>query len=219
MKKSISILVLLALVTAGAFAIDMSVGGGALLDLSLNNGLSGSFEGFNFKQEIRNTSFGGFVFFDATYAEIDVSFAYGLLKWSGENMGGPGGNTDIDGNLMQLGFSLLGKYPIDLGMITISPILGGSYNVVLSGKLTFGGVSVDLKDMEDIDNVVQDLSQFGVLGGVGVDFPLTSSLYLRGQALFQLRFPMKFFREMAEGPINATYGMGPRVKVGVGYKF
>jgi hypothetical protein len=110
MKKSISILALLAIIATGAFAqgfpFPMAAGGGLLFDWSGNNGI----ERTNRYAGFRNLSIGGFGFFDATYAELDVSFAYGSLTGVFD---APGNNETKDiGSVLQLGFSLLGKYPI-----------------------------------------------------------------------------------------------------------
>jgi hypothetical protein len=208
MKKSISILALLAIMATGAFAQGfpppMSAGGGLLFDWSFNNGVeaSGGYLG------IRNLSFGGFGFFDATYAELDVSFAYGMINFIIDE---PGFKYNGDGNLLQLGFSLLGKYPISLAALpfTLFPLLGVDYNLALSGKDPDGTMD---KPME--------YSQFGILAGAGLDFPLTSDLYLKGEVLFHLRFASKFMKEDAgSAGASTTFGMGPRIKISVGYRF
>jgi outer membrane protein W len=207
MKKSISILVLLALVTVGgAFAqgFGLSAGGGLLFDYSANNGIEAS----GFYTGTRTTSFGGFIFFDATYAELDVSFAYGsvtgVYDWPVLGSG-----TEDAGSVMQLGFTLLGKYPIDLGAVTLFPLVGVGYNAVLSWSDPDGNKA----------DKPGDMSQFGILAGVGIDKNLTDALYLRAEALFQLRLPSKAMSDAAVGGASATLGMGAVVKVGVGYRF
>ena len=219
MKKSISILILFVMVTAGAFAFNLSVGGGLLFDLSLNNGTK--VDGVN--NSIQNTSFGGFAFFDATYVEIDMSFAYGLLKYN-YSYDGMSRSGDY-GNIMQLNFGVLGKFPFNLGVITLFPLLGVNYNVALSGKYASGvlisdGLYYYDAGGESIENPMELMSQLGFLGGAGVDIFLSRSLYLRGEALFQLRLPAKEAREVANSNGGtATLGMGPRLKFGVGYQF
>jgi len=205
MKKRISILVLLAFVAAGAFAqrVGMSVGGGLLFDYSANNGVSAA----DYYAGIRNSSFGGFIFFDATYAEVDVSFARGNLT-SVYEKGNNSGTADM-GSAMQLGFSLLGKYPVRRGYFTFFPLLGVNYNVVLSGS------DPDGNKFDKPGN----LSQFGIQGGAGMDYNLTHALYLRGEALFQLRLASKTMNDAATGDTSTTLGMGPVVKVALGYRF
>jgi hypothetical protein len=88
MKKSISILVLLALVAGGAFALDMAVGGGLLFDYSGNNGIEymSAYEG------LRATSFEafgfllgaglGFSFTEAVFLRAEAMFNLRLAsKW------------------------------------------------------------------------------------------------------------------------------------------
>ena len=136
MKKGISILVLLAIVATGAFAQGFSVGVGGLFDMSVGNGLKAEAQGIKLTEDVNNMSFGGFVFFDATYAELDANFAYGLatLKMEQGNQ-----KEDADATALQLGFTLLGKYPIGLGGFAIFPLLGADYNLVLSFKNKDGG--------------------------------------------------------------------------------
>jgi len=211
MKKSISILALLAIIATGAFAQGfpppMSAGGGLLFDWSFNNGVETKISGKRAYTGINALSFGGFGFFDATYAEVDVSFAYGLLTLASDADGSKD-SKDL-GSALQLGFTLLGKYPIGLGGFTLFPLLGADYNLVLSVKNKDG--SSESKPGE--------YSQFGLLAGAGLDFPLTSALYLRGEALFHLRFASKLMTDIASSGDSTTLGMGPRIKIGVGYKF
>jgi len=202
-KKVVLALLIAALVAGGAFADGLSAGGGLLFDFSGNNGV----EADGVYRGIRNTSFGAYGFFDATYVEADISFARGSITMVAEG-GGASASADF-GSAMQLGLSLLGKYPIELGSVLFFPLFGINYNMVLSFK------DVDGNSYDDAG----DLSQFGILGGVGADFGLSDSLYLRAEGLFQLRFASKFQKDMAEGGASTTLGMGPRIKVGIGYKF
>jgi len=170
-KRVVLALVLVALVAGGAFAIDMSAGGGGLFDLS---SASGS----------KIMAFGAYGFYDITYCEIDINFTYGLAD----------GNMKI----MSLGFGVLGKYPIALGSVTLFPLVGGDYNRVLSAKVegfSFPGAG--------------SMSQIGILGGLGADFGLSKSMFLRTEGLFHFRLPP------SGGDVNS---MGPRIKVGLGFK-
>jgi len=217
MKKSISVLALLAIMATGAFAqgFSLSAGVGGLFDYSLNNGVQTHVEGSKVYAGYNNLSFGGFGFFDATYAELDVSFAYGKLNYVAK--GGGLSDEGMLGNMLQLGFSLLGKYPMGLGGITLSPLLGVNYNLVLSGKNPEDGSRME----KAMDN-----SQLGFLAGVGLDFNFSRFIFLRTEAMFSLRLPSKEMKD-AKNELNAgtgvswknTFGMGPRFKIGVGFKF
>jgi hypothetical protein len=219
MKKSISILALLAFMATGAFAqgFSLSAGVGGLFDYSLNNGIQTHISGSKIYAGYNNLSFGGFGFFDATYAELDVSFAYGKLNYVVKG----GGSLDegMAGNMLQLGFSLLGKYPMGLGGITLSPLLGANYNIVLSGKNPEDGSRLEK---------AMNWSQLGFLAGVGLDFNFSRFVFLRTETMFSLRLPSKEMKnqknEAGSGPdalsgVKTTFGMGPRFKIGVGFKF
>jgi hypothetical protein len=239
-KKIILALFLTVFVVMGAFAeFGMSVGGGVFSDLSFNNGskmettypssypdplknrtdtVSGGF---------RNMSFGAFGFFDITYAEIGGYFAYGLTTYVSETKEGTKdpvktGPTDT-GGVLQFGFSFLGKYPVDMGSVTIFPLVGFDYNIVLSADTKLRGIY----------NAI-DLSQLGFLAGIGSDVKLGGPLFIRLEGLLHLRLPTKVAKaqkEAADLIYNATpnpkpsiktsntMGFGPQVKVAIGYKF
>jgi len=229
-KKALMGVVLLAIVATGVFAqgFSMAAGGGALFDWSaIGNGLDFQYPGYGgFKADVQNLSFGGYGFIDATYAELDVSFAYGKLKLIDNDKWGVGVDAwnrvraqygDLfEGSELQLGFTLLGKYPIGLGGFTFFPLLGADYNMILSGWDKNGNAGYSNKDM----------NQFGLLAGAGLDFPFSSALFLRVEAMFHLRFPVKIFNDMVKlyngtGEVNAKapFGIGPRIQIGVGYRY
>ena len=225
MKKGIVILVLLMFAATGVFAqaFSMSAGGGGLFDWSFSNGAEAKIGSDKYYTGWRDMGFGAFLFFDATYVEVELSFAYALLTSVMINPSDT--NTEKGGNMMKAGASILGKYPFDFGFITVFPLLGVSYHAVIIAKDQDGD---KINDYSMLDNI-KNLSQFGLLGGVGFDIDLTRSLFLRAEALYQLRLPSKFMSDAGEvyneiaklsgGTGYATLGMGPRVKVGVGYRF
>jgi opacity protein-like surface antigen len=221
MKKIIAVLVIFVCVgTALSAQISFSAGGGALLDMSFGNGMKYKKDKISMTGGIRNISFGGYGFFDVTYAEIDVSFAYGsLTETYKENLDGKkDSENDPGGSVMQLGITLLGKYPISMGSITVFPLAGIGYNIVLSRSDEKG----DKEKWPDDHSAMKDLSQFAILAGGGLDFDITSNLYLRGSALLQLRFPNKEARDGIKdlgSDWKTTLGFGPVIKVGVGFRF
>jgi len=219
MKKGIFFLALLVFVTLGAFAElpPMSAGGGLLFDMSFRNGYEDPFRDWEgtFTQTVKNTSFGGFGFFDATFVEANISFAYGFLTYVEKLKGSKNEEdyreTEEIGTVMQLGLGIMVKYPFDMGTITVFPLFGINYNFILSGKDTDGN---DISD-------VKDFSQFGVLGGLGLDFNLTNNLFLRGSALLHVRIPSKSSRDQADEIRGGRpiLGFGPLVRLAVGYRF
>ena len=189
MKKSISLLVLLAIAATGVFAqesspMKFSFGGGVYFDVGapMWENSEGAVIGF-----------GGFGFFDLTYAEVDVGVGYYRLT-----------DAEIYGADLKLG--LLLKYPIDLGSFTIFPAAGVKFTIPLSQS--YDGNSIPW--FETKDHV-----HFGLQAGVGFDIPLGRSLFLRPTALFDVNFLAP-----GEDPFDDTlYTIGPTVKVGLGYKF
>jgi opacity protein-like surface antigen len=218
-KKLVLALLLMTVFICGAFAqVNFSAGGGGLFDYSGRNGIKNEdgYSGF------RNMSFGGFIFFDVTYAELDVNFAYGSLSYVTKDYeSGEKTNSDnTSGTALQLGFSLLGKYPINLGSITIFPLVGVDYNIVFSAK-----TKVDKEETKDPNPGYSN--QFGFLAGIGGDFNITKSVFIRAEGLFHIRLPSKGMKDGADllniftgtDEYKATWGMGPRLKLGVGFRF
>jgi len=200
MKKCISIFVLLALVSAGAFAL--SIGGGLHLDHSGNNGVKDGSEYWG----LRIFSVGAYGFLDFNFAELSVSFASGSLTGVYED--GSYSDSSDAGKATQLCFSFLLKFPIDMGQLVFFPLFGINYNWVLSLENEYGIKA---------DDTGEEYGQIGILAGLGFDYYLTDLLYLRVQGMFQLRFPAKFARDAAWGSAEATMGMGPVIRVGIGY--
>jgi len=221
MKKLGLVLVLVAFVASGVFAqFAMSFGAGGILDMSLGNGYE-----YNITEKTTvafdNTSFGGFVFFDITYAEIELDYLYGTI---GNTVNGKDQGKTFSGVFNQLGIGIMGKYPIDLGIMTLFPMIGINYNMVSSyeidGKEYSKVTGADLKSY----TISEYFSQLGILAGVGADFTLTDQLFLRAEVQFHLRLPSKrqeIFTDVAkkfDDNAVSTLGAGPRIKIGVGYK-
>jgi hypothetical protein len=173
-----------------------SVGGGAFFDWNLNNGVSVS--GFNIEYDL--LSIGAYGFLDTKSFELSIGPSYGMV--------GFGGSYGL--NLFQLDINFLWKFPLDLPIdkFSIFPMLGISYNQPL---FEFSG------DYEKLG--ILDFGQLGLLVGVGLDYNLTSALYLRGEGLFHFRFPLWGAMDFITEPgVKFDFGMGPRIKLGVGYR-
>ena len=212
MKKSISVLVLFALVAAGAIAQQFSFGVGII---GVNNlGIATTTfkdEQVNpwgdpmvGKDEIKykkstNTAqaidFGGFLFFDATYAELSISLGGGSLHWMYPEY-----------NAFKMGLGLLGKFPIEVGGsgLTIAPLLGIDYDIVLGAQDEYGnkvaagdkdkGTGIILYDGKENNipklknGAVSDFSALSLKLGAEAKFPITDSMYLSSQFLWGIRF-------------------------------
>ena len=242
MKKIISILIISAMITTSLIAFDFSIGAGQIFEQSFRNGTwaKGSLPLINEQGELiqmvdidmyegfRKTSNGGFVFFDTKYAVLDISYARAHISavWKGAPIVFGAlpteDGTALAGKMDHLAFSLLGKYPMDMGVFTVFPLLGVNYNYILTFDDIYGNEYLDAYPQHE----TADLSQFGILGGLGADYDLTETLFLRGQALFNLRFPSKMANDVAdmldEIPLmsgDITYGMTYRLTLGLGYRF
>ena len=210
--------------TQGARQDYMSAGGGVLFDYSARNGTEGTWRGVDFYEGIRNRSLGIFGFFDTRFFEVDLALAFGSL--TRVSKAGDFSSTDSFGGLTQLGIGVLGKYPINIYGFDVFPLVGINYNWALSfnpeeNYENFGGN--DLR--------ARQFSQFGLQIGAGFDLPLTVNLFLRTSALLQFRRSMSIFRgfhheyiqdhefnyEMSND--SRSIGLGPRFKVGLGYRF
>ena len=245
MKKIISILIISAMITTSLLAFDFSIGAGQIFEQSFRNGswVEGSlpliineegdyimvdvkmYEGF------KKTSNGGFLFFDTKYAMLDISYARAYISavWKDAPLVFGALPTEdgagLVGKMDHLSFSLLGKYPMDMGVFTVFPLLGVNYNYILA----FNDLIGDDYFQDHPDYEAVDMSQFGILGGLGADYDLTDTWFLRGQALFNLRFPSKLANDTADEvealpppfdlSADNTLGMGYRLSLGLGYRF
>jgi len=182
----------------------LSFGGGAFFDWSLKNSVEVKSTSNKFRYDLM--SFGPFVFFDAKYVELSVAPSFGIANYEVSE-----GASPESLKLIQLDLSVLGKIPINLagGKFVFFPMLGVSYNAVLFGISGTEGMTP-----------LSDLNQFGLLGGVGFDYYLTSSVYLRSEGLFHFRFPFwDFIGDMRDPNLKFNFGMGPRIRLGIGYRF
>jgi opacity protein-like surface antigen len=209
MKKIAILMALVLIASAAAFALPefkLSFGGGGMLSVGLGNGVKAEYGGEEYKMTTGLVGGGGGVFVDATFAELGFAFLGGGAKFK---FPGDTGDTELKGTFSALDLSLLGKYPISLGSITVFPLLGFDYQIIASAKI----------DGEKADKP-GELSSFGFDFGGGLDFALTDHLFLRGELLYALRLPSKFQKDTKENfGDNAKYvlGHGPVVKLAIGY--
>jgi hypothetical protein len=181
MKRRLAISLLLCL-SATAFAIDLSAGGGMTV---------GSFcSTYNYTEWVvdewteRWTSVPvGFVaFLDATYGVAAIGYrANGstqyILKWTAGAFSFDNTNSDIEDDDRSgfLSIALLGRYPFALGQVSLFPLLGIEYDLNLCYQDENGA---DLKaSLTDQENA--DLNQFWFKAGVGADISISKSLYVR----------------------------------------
>lgn len=219
MKKIIFIM-MMAMLTVTLFAVDMSAGGGVSYDLSSSTlkAEAGSDE-MSSNMALSALSFG--VFFDATYIQLGLD--YGLTVAGTDTYEETGSSTvteDFTDIITFLNFEIFAKYPIDMGSFVLFPIGGVEQMLNLTVEDEDG---VDLK--KDMTDDGKDwLNQTWIKLGVGADFPISESLYIRPMALLGYKIQSKVEKDVVEvyedmGVDSASWNtFGFEFSVSVGYK-
>ncbi|MDR2178162.1 MAG: outer membrane beta-barrel protein, partial [Treponema sp.] len=226
-------LVLAAFTAAGAFAapeFKLSAGAGGYFTSDFGGGYKVSAKlpaGLGNLIQEEKTPYaggGGFVFIDATYAELSFGFFGGGGKSidKREMPAIAGGNSEhkFTTSTAGLDIGLLGKYPFEISeKLSVFPLLGITYRVVISEKmekLKYGKPG--------------DFSALWFNLGGGLDFSLTDQLYLRSELLYGLRTGNTYEKNRisaAEKEVKshtltpdskASLGHGLSVKLAVGYR-
>jgi hypothetical protein len=202
MKKCVVFGTVVLFCASMAFAANFtpSIGVGGQYDLGIVHSKVGALKDTN------NFSLGsGFLFFDATYIEVDV----GVGGYSyPHNLGG-----------IFMGFGLYGKYPVALGSrFSLFPMLGMDYQLMLSANQNDSSLSGKARD-----GARDRFNSFWIKAGLGGDLSLTKALYLRGEFLWGFKFKSKTERDIVDASeklgIDASIVThGPAFKIGLGYK-
>ena len=210
MKKVVLVLVLAAFVAGGAFAQTLfSAGGGFMFD----GGRRGSVSGGGFDANLNSFGFGGYVFLDATFVELSVGLLMG--PYSQRMSGGGLPTVSYSGSFSSMGFSLLGKYPFNIGggNVFLFPLLGVGYDIVLF-----------VSDADDVDSF--DLNTFSIQFGIGADLGINERLFIRTSLLGTWRFAPRYARDMADYlsdstgiNFSASGGFGVTTKIAIGFRF
>ena len=217
-KKGLLVLVLAALVVGGAFAqaeFRLSAGVGGYFTSDFGGGYKMSLDGMAISTKLPYVGFGGFAFFDATYAEL----SFGFFGTDGAMV------VEADGASVSTGLyytgldiSLYGKYPFVISdKLSLFPLLGVSYRVI-----------VGLKDDDGNDaDEPGDMSALWFRLGGGLDYSFTDSIYLRAGILYGIRLGNQFEADLQSaakdlhpnGSVESLLGHGLEVKVAVGFRF
>jgi hypothetical protein len=198
-----------------------SAGAGGYFTSDFGGGLEVSSSNVTMKTELPYFGGGGFVFLDATYAELSLGFFAGGGKIKSETNGKSGEDKSL--SYTGLDIELLGKYPIAVSeKLSVFPLLGVKYRAMLSVKNEDG----DVWENSDGDDISGDFSALWFKLGGGLDFSFTPKIYLRLDALYGIRLANKMendqvdsYNDMAGLDAKALLGHGLEVKVGVGYRF
>ena len=242
MKKTLFFLFMLASMSKNIFALDLtlSAGGGGLMGYTftrytLEGGMVRS------SQNMDRLDYAGFLFFDATYAELSVMLKGGINSYQ-ENMiytVATMADSKGTGSELSLGFSLLGKYPFSINeKMSWFPIFGVEYQIALiqrrqpEGNLVYDRSKGELAEDRDKNDNPYPLSawnSFWINIGAGLDYSISGPLFLRSELLFGFRLPtvyeMGALEVVKNPPMNARNpSLGgltgsPHFKIAIGYRF
>jgi outer membrane protein W len=205
-KKGLLVLVLAAVAAGGAFALPdfrISAGGGGILVPSF-----GEMKPKGGGDSQKSSGFGGGLnlFFDATYAEVNLGLIFANQK-SDEN-------DDKGTDTTSLTIGVVGKYPFSLGeKLSLFPFVGIDYNINLAASYD----GEEIKDQGDFKKA-DYFNALSLLFGIGVDYSLTEALYLRGEVGFGITFNTKYEDDMKDFIDSNFKGKVP-IKLAVGYRF
>jgi opacity protein-like surface antigen len=218
--KKLLILVMFAVIGTAAFAqipeFKLSAGGGGLFAAGFGGGVEDP--AYSEKDTFVNIGGGAYAFFDATFAELAVGFQGGSATDKYED---PGFSAEDKGSFMAIDISLLAKWPFIFGKLTVFPLLGIDYQIVLSRKWENG----DQYTNPNGDEAPMDFNALWFQLGAGVDYAITDALYVRGEILYGIRLKNQADKDWKDGysytgsDIKNLLGHGPTFKIGVGYKF
>jgi len=247
--KNILLYILLLILPIAVFAADfsLSAGGGGLIGYTFTRyTLEGkNTGGGNVKsaQNMDRFNYGGFLFFDATYAVLSVMYQSGNSEYNENMILSDMSLTDGTGKGFEtsINLSLMGKYPFKLNeKLSLFPMLGLEYQIALKqirAPTGRGGIEYDrtkgsLIEDRDKNNKPYPISAWNALWiniGGGGDFSLTNKLFLRGEFIFGFRLPTDYemgaLEVVKNPPMNvinprlAGLTGTPAFKLGLGYRF
>jgi len=237
-------------VSLPASDFSISAGGGAFIgglftryNLTADGKIEGEPVSVNAGQEMDQFNFGGFLFFDATWAEFTIGIQSGSHNYSETMVAASPSIDDLvnnssgEGTETMLNLALLGKYPFILnGNFVLFPLLGLEYRIALKEtRQPKGRRSYDrtdpLRGDTDANGETYKLAAWNslfVVIGAGMDYKFTSSFFLRTELLYGFRLQTPYEAdalEKAKKGVNAPNpklgGLtgGPALKIAAGYKF
>jgi hypothetical protein len=199
----------------------------------------------NMGQEMNQFNFGGFLFVDATWAEFSVGIQSGRNSYI-EEMVADIDNPDIDnivttmkgtGLETMLTLVLIGKYPFTLSeKLAMFPLAGVEYQIALiqsrqpNGRKQFNRDD-PVRGETGSDGKTYKLpvwnSMFVVIGA-GMDYDLSSSIFLRTELQYGFRLMTPYEEDSLEkvkkgvnAPEPKLGGLtsGPSIKIAAGLRF
>ena len=195
------------------------------------------------EQSVDQLNMGGFLFFDAAWAELNIGILAGPYQYA-ESMYAENSGTVVfgkkdpetgTGRETMLSLSLLGKYPFELNrQLTVFPLLGLDYQIAIQEVRQVDGFKLyDRTQKRETDSnggryqLSAWNSLFIVVGG-GLDFNFYSPFFLRTELLYSIRLQtpweidnLKKVKDMVAAPNPTLSGLssGPTLKLCVGWRF
>ena len=218
MKRAVLLLLCLAAMASGAFAMDKAVGGGIMFNYSRTIGkMDLTWMGEpNYDWDLARNGFGGFAFFGlGRYVELNLGFLYkkpGTIKESYTEYGvkyeGEEEGSDFLDGSVALQFGAYFKYPFVLSdRFVLFPTVGIDYEFTLNKG-----------DVSSTGWVWWDDLWFR--GGVGLDIFFSERLFLRTHFIYGVAVPIAVDKDFKDyfGP-GPKFSHGLLVKAGLGFMF
>jgi hypothetical protein len=195
-------------------------------------------------QDHSNFSLGGYLFFDITYVEVGLSFFAGAhtiktgipyppyptdpASTDPYAVGGSVGDngtihtSDIYDTFVTtgIGISVLAKYPFQMEKFILYP-LGGFEFLRLIPLIVNGNGTAATGYGTNYGTEVAKFNSLWIRLGCGLDYTLTSQVYLRAQVLYGIRFENDYETGEKEriADTTVTLGNGPEFRIGIGHNF
>jgi hypothetical protein len=211
--------------------IKLSLGGGLLLGTDLGGGITTNTEDISMPY----TGGGAYIFIDADYIALSVSYSIGGGKWNDAN---PDPNSPQPDELSRsaLNIGLYAKYPISITPkknIKLFPLAGVEYEMAMAAELTLsdghkipldGGYETQTANGEDVGGYDRpnksDLNAMRFNLGCGIDYNINRTTFLRAELMYGIRtgnaLENMYVEESEDGKIKMGHGL--TLKVGVGVK-
>lgn len=253
MKKLGAAAVFAVLPVLTSFGVDFSLssGGGAFLGglftrytLTARGAVAGLPVDIVSGQEANQFNYGGYFFFDVTWAEVSVSIQRGTGTYR-EDMSAESSTQGTliaskekgAGTEMTAGIILLGKFPFRLARrFVVFPLAGIEYRIAL---LEYRDPAGFRREYDRTDGIRESDSDGGAYRlsawnsffidiGAGLDFNFDPRLFLRAEFLYIFRLMTPYevdalekVKNMTGAPNPKLAGLtsGPVLRVGLGYTF
>jgi len=192
--------------------IKLSAGGGVFYAGDFGGGV---IDGGKLAFSMPYNGVGVYLFFDAVYAEIFGGYSGGSGSW----VSGSGVDPAVDMRRTYLSGGIFAKYPIDVGVLRLFPLVGIDYEASMSFDVSApDGRAYDFGAGDAHAGAVSAL--WFKFGG-GVDFGVTERVYIRAELLYGVRTANQLENDIADrySDREANPGHGVTFKVGGGVRF